>query len=180
MSNEIWRDCVGFEGRYAVSNLGRVKTFVSQFGREFLSCYSKRGDDYLRVNLWRDGKKHVRLVHTLVDEAFNGPRVLGLEVNHDDGRKTNAALSNLERMTREANLKHAYATGLKVGLKGERNGRAVLDAATVHAIRRSVGDLSGRRLPNGLCSRLARQHGVSAGAMSHLLHGRCWVDGGTA
>lgn len=177
MNEEIWKDCLGFEGRYAVSSLGRVKSFVSQFPRSFLTP-SLTTLGYLKVNLWKDGKKVVRTVHTLVDDAFHGPRVVGFEVNHKDGVKTNPALSNLERVTRHENIAHAYAIGLKIGPKGSMNGRAVLNAATVANIRATVGDLSGKRLPYGLCSKLAREHGVSIGAMSHILHGRCWVEEG--
>ena len=109
---EEWRLCFG--GLYAVSNQGRVRreqpgprTRANHHLRPFLRS------GYPSVELF-DGsgrRKPVR-VHVLVAEAFLGPRPDGLDINHKDGKKTNNWDSNLEYVTRSANMAHAYRLGL--------------------------------------------------------------------
>lgn len=174
MDNEIWRDLPGQEGRYQVSDQGRVRSLVSQWGEKILSANPKRGG-YLQVNLWANGKKWTPTVHTLVDRAFNGPIPDGLEVNHKDGVKANNRLGNLERLTRQGNMAHAVANGLRPDQSGDRSSRAVLSEQVVASIRAEAAKLPAGRLPYGYCANLARLHGVSLGAMSHVLHGRSWA-----
>lgn len=52
---------------------------------------------YLCIVLRRDNRRFERMVHTLVLEAFVGPRPRGMECRHyPDATKTNVALSNLQ------------------------------------------------------------------------------------
>lgn len=118
---ETWKDIPGFEGRYQVSDQGRVRSIdrtaraVSKAGREYqrkargtvLRPGGRRG--YLIVNLYPAG---TIAVHLLVARAFVEGFVGGLEVNHKDGDKKNNAVTNLEWVTRRGNLAHAVATGL--------------------------------------------------------------------
>ena len=76
---EIWRDVVGFEPYYEVSNQGRVRSkerrYLNDSGRLIIkhSKYLKPfGDTYLRVGLKYPGddKVYKMLVHRLVAEAF--------------------------------------------------------------------------------------------------------------
>ena len=59
-----------------------------------------------------DGHKSF-LVHRLVAEYFIPKREGANEVNHKDGDKLNNDVSNLEWVTRNENLRHAYETGLR-------------------------------------------------------------------
>ena len=108
---EIWKPVVGYEGQYDVSSLGRVRSHVAKKPLLVLSQY-RRKDGYLQVQLKVNQKPQNRLVHTLVDEAFNGPRVSGLEVNHVDGDKRNNDIGNLQRVTHQENVRHAWDSGL--------------------------------------------------------------------
>ena len=102
---EIWRDIVGFEGYYQVSNLGRVKSVerTVKIGR---GCYRavherilktrKDRDGYLHVQLWKDDKGKEYLVHRLVANAFLENSQNLPEVNHIDQDKTNNIVNNLE------------------------------------------------------------------------------------
>lgn len=110
---EEWRDVIGYEGLYQVSNFGRVKSLpklkktptTTFWTKEKIkaSCLCK---GYFRVSLM--GKSH--FVHILVAEAFIGKRN-GMTVNHIDECKTNNHLSNLEYMSLSDNIR--YGTGVK-------------------------------------------------------------------
>lgn len=119
--NEIWRDVVGYEGYYMVSNNGRIvrpkRLVVNRLGVHHIVRGGERKqvpthDGYLSVGLHMDGIKKTMRVHRIVAEAFI-PNPMSLEtVNHKDGNKENNCVLNLEWMTRKENCKHAYRTGL--------------------------------------------------------------------
>lgn len=108
---EVYRDVVGYEGLYMVSNLGNVKSLRYQNKKEekVLTPISHHGG-YLIVHL---GAKHIRMVHVLVARAFiknpNGKKF----VNHIDGNKHNNCVDNLEWVTAKENVQHAIRTGLR-------------------------------------------------------------------
>ena len=94
--NEQWKPVEGFEGLYAVSNLGRVKSLGNDKSRKEKILKPHKVNGYLRVTLCKDWKRKFFLVHRLVAEAFL-PNPEGLEqVNHIDENKTNNVVSNLE------------------------------------------------------------------------------------
>ena len=98
--SEVWRDIIGYEGIYQVSNKGNVFSIERMAqGRKCGGITLKpkhRRDGYLHVGLYRNGKMKNKLIHRLVLEAFvENPKNLP-EVNHKDENKTNNDLSNLE------------------------------------------------------------------------------------
>lgn len=104
---EEYRDMVGYEGLYMVSNKGNVKSLERKVwngrGRGFYMTVPERilkpiktGNGYLQVDLSKDGKIKRHLIHRLVAEAFI-PNPNNLEqVNHRDECKTNNNVENLE------------------------------------------------------------------------------------
>ena len=124
---EIWMDIEGFEGRYQVSNLGRVMSIVTNHGKPHRSLKPQYARNYFYVNLSIKDKSHTKDVHRMVAKAFvpnpdNKPMV-----NHIDGVKLNNNASNLEWVTCSENHKHAYASGLRtheVGATGMKLGRS--------------------------------------------------------
>ncbi len=110
---EIWKDIEGFEGRYQVSNLGRVMSLMTNHGKLQRKLKPQHERNYLYVNLSVKDKGHTKDVHRMVAKAFvpnpdNKPMV-----NHIDGSKLNNNASNLEWVTCSENHKHAYASGLR-------------------------------------------------------------------
>ena len=96
----MWRDIIGYEGIYQVSNKGNVfsiERMVQGRKRGGITLKPKyRRDGYLQVGLYKNGKMKNKLIHRLVLEAFvENPNNLP-EVNHKDENKTNNDLSNLE------------------------------------------------------------------------------------
>lgn len=117
-----WRDVVGYEGIYEVSNKGRVRTHknkttytkkhgVRHWKQRYLKDKTPNGRD-VRVSLWKDGKHKDFLVHRLVAFAFM-PVVKGKEcINHIDGNPKNNNVENLEWCNHLENNRHAFETGL--------------------------------------------------------------------
>lgn len=117
MENEIWKDVVGYEGLYQVSNIGRVKsirkrkpTKANQSDRKCVIMQPYSGAArYLGVTLRKDGKGKTHTVHRLVARAFL-PNPFGFPcVNHKDEDCFNNHVDNLEWCTQEYNANHGNA-----------------------------------------------------------------------
>lgn len=101
MENEIWKDILGYEGKYQASNFGRVKSLnYRHTGKEKILLQYNSGRGYLQVEL--KGKKY--LVHRLVWETFNGKIPEGIEVNHIDENPLNNKLENLNLLSHTNNI----------------------------------------------------------------------------
>ena len=110
---EEWRDIEGYEGLYQVSSLGNVRSQRRKTTKGGLLKIAKNPCGYSFVNLCKNGKASLKRIHRLVAEAFV-PNPNGYsDVNHIDGNKENNKASNLEWVTRSANINHAYKTGLR-------------------------------------------------------------------
>lgn len=116
---EIYKDVVGFEGMYLVSNLGNVKSFERNIIRkdgkpyhikeEFMS-QNNNGRGYLFTRLYVDGKGINKYIHRLVAEAFiPNPENLP-EVNHKSENKYDNSVENLEWATHKDNCNYGTRT----------------------------------------------------------------------
>lgn len=125
MRGERWKDVVGFEGRYQVSNTGRVKSlpFMQRYllrnGREAFRKTKEKirklkvnNSGYATVTLTLDCVETTFLVHRLVAQAFVGGA--GETVNHKDGVKANNRATNLEWSSWSDNHLHAVELGLRL------------------------------------------------------------------
>lgn len=110
---EVWKDVVGFEGLYKISNNGKIISlrYHNRFGINFeLTQFNNKG--YYRVVLTKNKKSHTYKVHRLVAQAFiPNPNKLP-EVNHINGIKNDNRVNNLEWCSHQNNIKHAIKTGL--------------------------------------------------------------------
>ena len=122
---EVWKDVVGYEGKYQVSNFGKVRSIdridasgKKRKGRYLKSCKDK--DGYLYVCL-SDGNVTTRKIHKLVAESFIGVCPTGYQVNHKDENKTNNRIENLEYVTAKQNINH----GTAIKRRSEKRGYTV-------------------------------------------------------
>ena len=108
MDKEIWKDIKEFEGKYAVSNWGRVKSLnFNRTGKERLLSTVKYEKGYLFVNLYKNGKCTKYTVHRLVLSTFNPcPDSESLQVNHINELKDDNRLENLEWCDGSYNVNH--------------------------------------------------------------------------
>ena len=100
---EIWKDVIGYEGLYQVSNLGRVKrikhTTKKLFFSERIVNQYVNMNGYMMAPLSKDGKDKHKAVHRLVAQAFiPNPDNLPF-VNHKDENPLNNHIDNLEWCT---------------------------------------------------------------------------------
>ena len=170
MSEEIWKDVIGYEGLYQVSSLGRVMRLAggqgATPGRILKPGRVSKG--YLMVSLYRDGKRTDRYIHRLVAKAFLGDAPPGCEVNHRNGNKTDNRVENLEWVTHAENLNHAHDTLGKEIPRGEAHGNARLIRQQVIEIRKlaATGELSQREL--------GEMFGVSKRLIWAIVHRKAW------
>ena len=101
---EIWKDIKGYEGLYQISNCGNVKSLVNNGKIKALKIHNK---GYYHIELLKDGKSKMFLVHRLVAEAFipKSDKRLNI-VNHKDLNKKNNCVENLEWCDYSYNVKH--------------------------------------------------------------------------
>ena len=123
---EEWRDIPGYEGRYQVSNMGRVrsvdhfvngichftnKPFIRKIKGQILrpGRYCKSGHLSVILGHRTSGKP----VHQLVLLAFVGKPPKGMEVLHRNGNPIDNRLDNLHYGTRTENILDVYKQGGK-------------------------------------------------------------------
>lgn len=100
---ELWRPIDGLE-IYEISSCGRVR----RNGTKYLSgSINNRG--YLRYDLCLNGKRIVKSAHRLVADTFIPNPDRKPFINHIDGDRTNNNVANLEWVTNQENLSHAYS-----------------------------------------------------------------------
>lgn len=114
-----------FDFNYAISNQGHIMNLSTL---KILKPNLKK-TGYLEAVLTDDeGNHRCALVHRLVASYFCDCKDGATEVNHIDGNKLNNIASNLEWVTRNENLKHAYKNGLR---KDDVSAKSVIATNTV-------------------------------------------------
>ena len=163
---EIWKDIPGYEGRYQVSNEGRVKSFA----RKEPTIMSQKIDrGYARVGLRHKSSREQThyAIHRLVAEAFIPNPGNKPVVNHLDGCKTNNYATNLEWATLSENDVHAYKHGLRKPTNGTINGQSKLTEDAVRNIR--------KRVANGETQRsVAEDYPISFQTVNDIVLGKRW------
>lgn len=120
---EEWKDIVGFEGLYQISNFGNVKSlsrsYKNQHGSSSKTSVDKllspavAKNGYQFVNLAKDNVRHPKNIHRLVADHFIDNPHNYEEVNHCDCDKLNNSVTNLEWCPPQHNKTHAVDNNRK-------------------------------------------------------------------
>ena len=126
---EVWKDVIGFEEAYQVSNFGRIKRKKrtdsnNRTHKERIMSPSMYSNGYMNVELRMNNKKRRTSVHRLVAEAFIDNPLNLPQINHKDENKANNHVSNLEWCTAQYNIR--YKDGVK-----RRRATAILNSNAV-------------------------------------------------
>lgn len=167
---ELWKDVVGYENLYQVSNLGNVKSLNNWHKHKNGSPYLRnqvRCSTYLAVGLTKNTKRTQFQIHALVAMAFIPNPNNYPEVNHIDGIKSNNQVENLEWCTRSMNIRHAFDTKLNIAARGVKNGSSKLSNDDIKLIRdMSIPGISKNEIVNKL-------H-VALSTVYRVLNGTTW------
>ena len=159
--NEEWKDIRGFEGRYQVSNMGRVRSLdrysLNERPRlvkgQILKTVIPNTGGYYRVSLSDGNRNYTHYeVHRLVALHFVPGYKEGLVVNHKNEIKTDNRAENLEWCTFQYNINYSDNIACR---------------------RRSIyqysmdGDFITKYK---CCSEVEKQFGTYQGAMVHVLY----------
>lgn len=112
---EIWKDIVGFEIHYEVSNLGNIRRKKSKRLRRI-----DYATIYPTILLSVEGKHKTFRVHRIVANAFLPKEDGKTHVNHINGDKQDNRFENLEWVTQAENNLHSYRIlGRESAMKGK-------------------------------------------------------------
>lgn len=142
----MWKNILGFEGIYQVSNFGNVKSLARDKVCNKKNIVSKEillkpanEQGYSRVRLQKGSFSKMYRVHRLVAISFIENPLNKKEVNHINAIKSDNKVENLEWCSNLENVRHARANGLypkmiisdnhKKILK-ESNSKKVIDTVT--------------------------------------------------
>lgn len=108
LPKQYWKDIPGYEGKYQVSNTGKVRSLNYQGtkGKVVRLKLYNNNHGYMMIELNKNGKKKKYSVHRLVALAFiPNPNNYPI-INHKDENKTNNTVWNLEWCTPKYNINY--------------------------------------------------------------------------
>jgi hypothetical protein len=175
LPGEEWRPIVGYDGRYEVSNLGRLRTWLGLPGKGCqniraafpkLKAHESHRCGYRQASLYSGHQKsRQHYIHRLVAESFIGPTPEGCEVRHLDGDKKNNRLSNLTYGTKIENAKDRRSHG------HDRLG----EMHHAHKLRASdIPEIKKRRSRGQTWAEISRAYGITPRAAMCAATGITW------
>lgn len=172
MNEELWKPVAGYEGRYEVSNLGRVRSLDmrKRIGGGWTMLHRGRvlkaspdANGYPVVNI----RPHT-LVHRIVAIAFIPNPEKRPQVNHKNGNRADCRAENLEWATASENTLHAFRVLHRKANRtpGEKHANARLTEAQVRDIR-----VLAKYLRH---AEIAPMFGVGRRQITAIVQGRAW------
>ncbi len=175
MTNETWKNVQKYDGKYQVSNMGKLRALYRKErngNREYsvplvISPFTiTRG--YQIVSLYKDGKQIKTLLHRLVLATFCGmPANREMDCAHLDGNPKNNALVNLAWVTKKENQSHRKIHG--TDCSGEKHPNAKLTNNDVRMIRQLLDSGVSRKI-------VAGKFGVTTHTIYRIVHKKQWAS----
>lgn len=177
LENETWKDIVGYEKSYQISNLGRVKS-LDRFINHYMGGFSLIKGHLLKTRINSRGYVGVVLKKNTIAKSFVVHRLMAIAfienkfnkpiINHKNGIKTDNRLENLEWSTYSENTKHAFDNNLINNLKGTSRYNSKLTIDIVKKIRKNELNLKNKDL--------ATLYGVSRSLITNVMQNKTWKN----
>ncbi len=193
IEGEVWKDIIGYEKFYQISNKGRIKTkphsrwYASDFNHPERKMREKKYDWMIKKqtdNVYNSKKypnrkpyklcflrgeieDHQAQVHRIVAIHFVPNPENKPQVNHKNGIRWDNSEENLEWNTKVENERHAWAVLKRQSTKGEKHGKAKLKETDIPVIR--------KLLVEGVSMYMvAKRYSVAHATIWHIAKGRAW------
>lgn len=173
MPDEIWKDIIGHEGRYQISNLGNVKslpkswyTGIANITMREIILKHNICKGYPEVQLMKDNNRVHFKIHVLIGNHFIEKIENKNYLNHKNGNKLDYSIQNLEWCTLKENSIHAFETGLNNN-HGENNNFATLTLQDVTNIIKMKGCGSSQKA-------IAKLFNINQSTVCRLWSGKRW------
>ncbi len=179
----VWKDVVGYEGYYQISNYGDIKSLDRWAeGHKYPTRIKGRmlskvlDGPYYRVGLRKNGKSTKHRIHKLVMDAFGPPcpgvygnRRGNYQIDHYDDDKLNNRSDNLQWLLHADNCfwkheaTHFFRT--RTPLQGVKHGMAKLTEEQVLSIRADPR----------VYREIGLEYGVDKSLIGLIKRRKCWV-----
>ncbi len=104
LENEIFREIENTDGKYFISNYGRVKSLVGYEAIIMKAYITPKG--YYRLQIIQDGEPVNWFIHSLVATSFlEPPKSINYQIHHKDFNSLNNRVDNLEYLSPQAHRK---------------------------------------------------------------------------
>ncbi len=169
--DEQWKDVVGWENFYEVSNLGsirskkrKVKTSfgIAEKGGKVLKPIFHKTNKYMIVNLSTATERKTELVHRIVLMAFVGFPRDGFEACHNNGVRSDNRLENLRWDTKKNN--HADKLIHGTAQRGHKNGNAKVSLEVAKLVKFGTEPLK----------KIANQYQLKIKTLGNIRYGQTW------
>lgn len=162
---EIWKDVIGYEGHYQISNMGNVCS-IKYNQRKILKQYNHR-QGYKMVRIYLNSKGRTIKVHRLVALAFindNLENDYSLVVDHINDNKADNRLENLQLLTtRQNNIKqgrYSKGTSKYVGVYWHKTKMRFLSYIHIKNKKILVGTFKCEELANEARNKKLAEYGI--------------------
>jgi hypothetical protein len=160
---EEWKDVLGYENRYKISNTGDVYSLLS---KKILEP-GLGTNGYKLVILRKNGKSKTKYIHVELAKVFLGARPTGYVINHIDANKRNNKVTNLEYVTQKQNLDHSEKLGR---LNRRDNGSTKINFERAREIKElyAAGGITHREL--------GEQFGLARNTITQIMNDYIWRE----
>ena len=170
LPHEIWRDVVGYEGLYQVSNYGRLKSFYGKKGKILAGKFDAQG--YSHCALAKNKVAKMELLHRIIAQTFLPNPENNSVVHHKDHDKMNSCVWNLQWTTHSQNILYAFQSGIMKNPSGVDSHNSKLTAEQVRWIRENYI----RNDKKFGAPAFAKYFGVTVGTIYNVVYRRAYKN----